>query len=243
MSLNLDATFRPAAKTLALIVLSTDETLEQEAARICTPAGLALLHSRIAAQPDVTPDDLATMAAHLPAAAALLPRHVDVVGYGCTSGATVIGPGRVAELVHRSLPGARVTDPISAVTAALHTLGARRIAYVSPYVPSVTAPMRAHLAGAGVETICEGSFNIAADRDVARISQDALAGGIARVVAGHAVDAVFVSCTNLASFDILEAVEARLGLPVVSSNQALMWQMLRLAGIGGVAGPGRLFRL
>ena len=42
----------------------------------------------------------------------------------------------------------------------------------------------------------------------------------------------------------IEKAEAELGLPVVSSNQALLWHML---GLGGVSqpcgwGPGRLFR-
>jgi maleate isomerase len=241
MSLPLDAAFDPPGKTLGLIVLSTDENLEREAAQICTPAGVNLLHSRIPSQPDVIPDDLATMAAHLPASAGLLPAHTDVVGYGCTSGATIIGPERVADLVHGVLPGARVTDPISAVATALEALGARRIAYVSPYVTSVTAPMRAHLARAGIDTVTEGSFNFATDRDVARITERAVRDAIARVTDGQAVDAVFVSCTNLRTFSIIDTVEADLGLPVISSNQALIWQMLRLAGIAGVAGPGRLF--
>lgn len=243
MSLPLPPAFDPPDKTLGLIVLSTDESLEPEAAALLAGQPLRLLHSRIKAQPEVTPDDLATMAAGLPAAAALLPQHVDVIGYGCTSGATIIGPDRVAALINGAVPGARVTNPISAVEAALGALGARRIAYVSPYVASVTAPMRAHLAGAGIETVCEGSFNISTDAEVARISEAAVAEGILRVAAGQEIDAVFLSCTNLRSFGIIEAVEARLGRPVVSSNQALLWQMLRLAGSTGIAGPGRLFRL
>lgn len=243
MSQPLSPAFDSPGKTLALIVLSTDENLEPEAAQLCTPAGIPLLHSRIAAQPTVTPEDLATMADELPTAARLLPAHTDVVGYGCTSGATIIGPDRVAALVRSVLPGAVVTNPISAVEAALGALGARRIAYVSPYVPEVTAPMRAHLAGAGIETVCEGSFNIGSDRDVARISEAATRAGINDVVAGQDLDAVFISCTNLRSFSIIDAVEAATGLPVISSNQALLWQMLKLAGITGVAGPGRLFTM
>ncbi|RME18911.1 MAG: Asp/Glu racemase [Alphaproteobacteria bacterium] len=241
MSQRLSPAFDAPDNTLALIVLSTDESLEPEAAQICTPAGIRLLHSRIPSLAEVTPETLATMAEHLPAAAALLPGHVDVVGYGCTSGATVIGPERVAELVNGPLPGARVTNPITAVETALKALGARRIAYVSPYVASVTAPMRAHLARAGVETVAEGSFDVGHDPDVARITEAAVAAGAETVASGQAVDAVFVSCTNLRSFGIIDALEARLGLPVISSNLALIWHMLHLAGLGATPGPGRLF--
>jgi len=243
MSQPLTPEFDPPGPTLGLIVLSTDESLEPEAASLLACSGTRLLHTRIPSQDNVTPETLATMSRDLPRTAALLPAHVDVIGYGCTSGATVIGPERVATLVHSTVPSARVTNPITAVEAALTALEARRIAYVSPYVASVTAPMREHLARAGIETVCEGSFNVGHDPNVARITEAAVAAGIRRVTEGQDVDAVFVSCTNLRSFGVIDAIEAELGLPVVSSNQALLWDMLRLAHVDGIAGPGRLFEL
>ena len=59
----------------------------------------------------------------------------------------------------------------------------------------------------------------------------------------EAVDAVFVSCTNVRLVEQVEALEAEIGKPVTSSNHALAWHCLRLAGIGDdVPGYGRLFR-
>ena len=69
---------------------------------------------------------------------------------------------------------------------------------------------------------------------------------IAEIGREAGVEAVFASCTNLRSMAIIDAGETMLGRPVISSNQALFWRMLRLAGAGARAagwGPGRLFAI
>ena len=55
-------------------------------------------------------------------------------------------------------------------------------------------------------------------------------------------DAVFVSCTNLRAANVIQDAESALGIPVVSSNQALGWHMLRLARVrDAIQGYGELF--
>ncbi|MBZ0123937.1 MAG: aspartate/glutamate racemase family protein [Roseovarius sp.] len=204
-----------AGLRLGLIVLSTDETLEAEARALLAP-GCACATG--------WPPDLAA------------------VGYGCTSGATVIGPERVAGLIGVAHPGVPVTDPMSAVVAALNALGAARIALVSPYVASVTGPMRAHMAENGIEVVRAVSFEQREDRIVGRIAEASTLAAILAAAAGGGIDAVFASCTNLRTLGILDEAENRLGVPVVSSNAALMWHLARIAGRAqAVRGPGRLF--
>lgn len=226
---------------LGLIVLATDESLEGEAARMLHGRDINLLHARIPFAPEVTPATLAQMRVDLPATAALLPNGLDAIGYGCTSGATVIGSRSIARIIGETHPGTAVTDPIRAVEAALAVLGARRIAFVSPYLPEVSAPLRDRLADKGIETLSEVSFGEAEDRKVARISEASTRSAMLAAVR-PGVEAIFASCTNLRTFGIIDAVERETGLPVVSSNQALIWHMLRLAGAEtGGQGPGRLF--
>jgi len=153
----------------------------------------------------------------------------------------VIGPARVAEQVRTAHPGVPVTDPLSAVIAALRALGARRIGLVTPYLASVTAPMRGRLEAAGIAVADTISFEQSEDRTVARITE-ASALEAMRAVGAGGCDAVFASCTNLRTFGVIAAAEAELGVPVVSSNQALLWHMLGLAGVDAAGwGPGRLF--
>ncbi|MFX0541284.1 maleate cis-trans isomerase family protein [Roseovarius sp. S4756] len=229
---------------LGLIVLATDETLEFEARQMLAGRDVQLLHARIPVAAQITPNTLAQMDAAMPVAAALLPQGLEVIGYACTSGATVIGQARVAAQVQSVYPEAAVTDPISAVIAALSQVGARRIGMVTPYVASVTAPMRALLAANGVETLHEVSFAEGDDRRVARIDPASTRAALLEAAKAPGIDALFASCTNLQTFPIIAEVEAQTGLPVITSNQALLWHMLRLAKSGAEGwGPGRLFAL
>jgi maleate isomerase len=229
---------------LAMIVLSTDETIENEARLVLRDRPVSLVHSRVPAHADVTPDTLKLMEAALPETAALLPKDQDVIAYACTSGATVIGPGVVADLIQGAHPEAKVTNPITAVVAACQALGVGSVAYVSPYVPSVTQPMRLFLAGHGIETLVETSFRIKEDRAVARIQENITKNMALNAVVDAKPEAIFVSCTNLRTFGILQELERETGLPVISSNQALLWHMLKLAGVDATGwGPGRLFEV
>jgi len=54
--------------------------------------------------------------------------------------------------------------------------------------------------------------------------------------------AIFVSCSSFPTLGIIESMERKLGKPIVASNQASMWKMLRLVGDKrAVPGAGRLF--
>ncbi len=230
--------------TCGVIVLETDETLEPEFARMMDLDGVALYHSRIPMTAHVRPDTLAQMASELPAAARLLPSAADfdVIGYGCTSAATVIGSDNVARAINTVFPKAKVTDPLAAIIAAGRRLGATRLGFVTPYTPDISLGMREKLEQGGFEIARFLSFEESDDRVVARITERAIGGAVERVADTAACDAVVVSCTNLRCRHIIPQIEARIGIPVISSNTALAWHMLRLSGIDDLMPQhGKLF--
>jgi len=232
--------------TLGLIVLQTDETIEPEFARLMDIDGVALYHSRIPMQPGITSESLKSMQANLPASAALFPSSADfdVIGYGCTSASTVIGPQGVADAIQSVHPNAKVADPISSIIAACDAFDAKTIAFVTPYVAEVSARMREMIENSGHEVVAFGSFEEGDDRVVARIKPGDILSAVERVAAQSKCDAVVVSCTNLRTAGIVEIAEQRIGKPVISSNLALGWNMLRLAGIRAQeTGKGMLFQL
>ena len=229
------------AAKLGLIVLSTDQTLEWEARRILCGHDANLMHSRIESAPMVTPDSLRDMGGRLETAARLLPSPLRAIGYGCTSASVMLGPAEVAGIVGRAHPETPVANPISAVAAALNALGARRVGLVTPYAPEVARPVAEFLGGAGFEIARETGFGEGDDRRVARIREQDTLRAIEHV--GRGVDAVFASCTNLRTLGVIDDAERRLGVPVVSSNSALIWHLLGLAGAGiPQSGPGALYR-
>ncbi len=228
-----------------LIVLQADETLEAEFRGLFQRPGLALYHARIPSAAKVTADTLKQMEEALPRTASLLPSKgpLDVVAYACTSGATIIGTDRVAAAIQTQHPRAEITDPISAVIAACAHLGVRKLGFVTPYVAEVSKAMRALLERNALAITAFGSFDRSEEAVVARISTQSVRDAICTVGGADDVDAVFASCTNLRSFDIIDKAEALIGKPVISSNQALAWHMFRLAGLPSPPnGPGRLFR-
>lgn len=224
-----------------LIVLETDETMENELRPLFCAPGVSLNHARIPSAPEVTPETLAQMEADMTPTAAQLPRDMQVIGYGCTSGATIIGEDRVSDLVRKAQPGAVVTNPISAVMAACRHLGAQRIGLLTPYVPAVTSAMQALLDRSGFEVSALASFEQSSEETVARITESATLAGI-KTLGAQDCDIIFASCTNLRTFSIIEEAEAATGKPVISSNLALGWHMLTAAGdTPAGTGPGRLF--
>jgi len=229
--------------TLGLIVLQADETIEPEMARMTALDGVSLYHSRIQMAAEINPETLASMLAGIPGSTSLLPDiDFDVIGYACTSGATVIGPENVARAVQSARPSAKVTDPVSATIAALRHLGAKRIGFVTPYVAEVSAAMRGLLEREGFEIAGFASFEEGDDRVVSRIAPASITQAIKDVHSQADCDAVFVSCTSLRVLGVVGEAEAAIGRSVISSNIALGWHMLTLAGIQTTgAAPGRLF--
>ncbi len=223
-----------ARARLGLIVLRTDQTVEHEGRQVMAALdGVALYHARIDNDFTITPETLMAMKPRIPAAAALLPAAwaFSAVGFACTSGATVIGDGPIAEAVGAVHPAAAVTNPMAAAVAAFDTLGIKRVGVVTPYAPAVNAAIAAELARRGLEVPALVSFEEPDDNIVARITPAAIARAVERVAGMPGVEGVFVSCTSIRTVAHAAGLEARVGKPVTASNHALYWHMLRCAGI------------
>lgn len=220
-------------KTLGLIVLQEDETIEGDFRRLM-PQDARVYASRVPSGLEVTQDSLSAMAAKLPAAAALFPAaaRFDAVGYGCTSGTAVIGQARVADQVRSATRTRAVTEPVSALIAACAALGVSRLAFLSPYIEDVSARLREVLLQNGVASPVFGSFDEAEEARVARIAGASVVDAATRLASDGAAEAVFLSCTNLRTLDVVEAIGQATGKPVLSSNLVLAWHMRRLAGMG-----------
>lgn len=230
---------------IGLIILQTDQTIEHEFSYLMRRDGVALYHARIPNSMEVTPNTLRQMEQDLPEAAALLPQEFgfDAIGYGCTSGATMIGENRVDEIIRKIHSDVKTSNPITACKAALTALGLNRIALVTPYAPSVTQEMQQNLLAAGFKTNAVASFNQSDDFTVARITANSILEAVKTIGERDDCDGVFISCTSLRALQVIEDAEAHLGKPVISSNQSLAWHLMRLSGLSDCpANSGQLFQ-
>ncbi len=221
------------APRLGLVVLQVDETIEQDFRHLFPPHAARLHISRVPSGVELTPDTIAAMETTLPAAAGLLPPATgfDVVGYGCTSGTTLIGADRVRALVAGASNTRAVTDPLTAALAACRALGLTRVGIVSPYIASVATPIRDAFTAGGLTVADALSFGEEVEARVARIAPSSIADAARALAHRGPLDGIFLSCTNLRTLAIIPPLEAELGIPVLSSNLVLGWHMAGLAGI------------
>lgn len=219
--------------TLGLVVLQAEETIEDEFRHYLRDRSAILHHTRIPSGEAVTHDTLNAMEADLGAAIGLFPigTGFDVIGYACTSASSVIGEDRVANLIRSARPGVRPTNPATAAKAGLRALGVQRIAVLTPYNIAVTGDIVKMFETGGFEVLGVTTFDEEVEANVARITPQSILDAAVAAGKGSEVEAVFISCTNLRCAGVIAAAEERLGKPVVSSNLALLWHMLTLAGI------------
>lgn len=230
--------------SLGLIVLATDHTIEHEWRAMLTGIeGVGFYQSRLWNSASITPETLALMERDIAGAARLIRpgERIDVMAFACTSGAMVIGDDVVAARIREARPGLPTTAPLAAAVAGLRALGARQVALLTPYVDRINRMMRAYLETRGLTVPVMGSFNHENDDEVARIDAASVRDAALELGRHPSVDAVFVSCTSLRVAEVVASLEDALGKPVTSSNHALAWHSLRLAGFADpLPGWGRL---
>lgn len=223
----------PQPATIGMVVLQADQTLENDFQRLI-PARQIIQHvTRIPSDREVTFDTLSAMRQTLPDAVSLFPQaaQFDVVGYGCTSGTSVIGTENIHNLIKSRCKTKAVTEPVSALIAACRKLDIKSIAFLSPYVEEVSATLRATLQQNGINTPVFGSFNEEHEEKVVRIDRESITDAAIKLGNHQEVDAVFLSCTNLKTLDVIANIEAKISKPVLSSNQVLAWHICALAGV------------
>ncbi len=232
---------------IGLIVLATDFTIEHEWRMIMSGLdGVALYQSRILNDNQITPETLRAMEPRIASATdVILPGSaLDVVAYGCTSASMAIGEENVFEKIRAVRPAAKCTTPITAAFAAFRALTAKRIGVLTPYRADVNRIVADYIRARGFEVPVFGSFNEQDDGIVSRITPASIRAGVDTLLKTAKVDAVFVSCTSVRLAEAAAAIEAETGVPITSSNHAMAWHALRLAGVSdSLPQWGRLFTL
>ena len=227
-------------KKLGLIVPSWNTVMEYEVQRMA--GGAMSVHTARIPHTADTEEKLLWLGTQAPAAAGLLAHaKVDVICYGCAAGGFLKGPVEDRALGARieQETGIPVAVSSAAVAEALRTLGARRVSLASPYAPWLNERLRQYLTAAGFEVMAMQGLDTQNHSAVTTERIEALIAEVDRPEA----QAIFVSCSNFPTLGTIESMEHRLGKPIVASNQASMWKMLRLLGDSRVVpGAGRLFR-
>jgi maleate cis-trans isomerase len=137
--------------------------------------------------------------------------------------------------------GRRAIVTADAILAAFRVLDARRVLLVTPYVERVHQREIDFFAAHGVAVIGGSCLGVDGNTEMARIEPNAIAAQVREAASNVVADACFISCAAIRSAGLIAGLEASLGIPVITSNQVLVWHALRTLGIcRSVAGFGRL---
>jgi maleate isomerase len=223
---------------IGLIIPSTNRTVEKELLPMY-PSDIGVHIARVRLK-GVEPEDLRINVAA--AARTLADAACSVIVFNCTASSMEHGNDeniRLLDAIHQG-SGAIPVTTASAIMDAMNALDARSLALLTPYSKVVTQRQRAFFEEARIKV--HQSIYTEANRspDYCFIPSATWLDELTRSPV-PATDVYLLSCANLACFEIINEAEERLGLPVLTSNQCVLWSSLRNAGIDDVlSNIGRL---
>ena len=124
-----------------------------------------------------------------------------------------------------------VVSSAGALIEALHHLGARRVAVLTPYVRSLTETVCDYIRHEGIDVVDSISLEVADNLAVARLDPGNLVELADRVDTSRADALVLSACVQMPSLPVLDAVQQRFGIPVLSAASATVWRILSRLGL------------
>jgi maleate isomerase len=211
------------------------------------PPGVALYATRILARGDLTLDAVRKMEENVDRAVdELAATGVDVIAY-CDMVTTFImeadwNEAKVAEIEKRS-----ETPAVSAWTAlrdALKTLGIKRFALGTPYPAAIHALAPQFFKTHGFDVVSDSTLDILKMRDVPNVTPRQIRDFVAGLDRKGA-EAIVLLATDLPCFTVIAELEKEFGLPVLTSNQTILWSAMRATGKSPASIPalGKLFNV
>jgi maleate isomerase len=227
---------------VGLLALATDANIEDNL-RALLPASVGMYTTRLSHTNPITVETLRSTAGGITEAGReIMTGHdIDVLVYGCTAGAAAIGHEEIVRLLKEAKPTAHCVSPVSAASAALRHLGITRPSILTPNIPEINDVIAGYFSQAGFEVQGIAGLGIRDDLDITRVAPRSLLEA-ARHACAPESDGLLISCTSLRATAVIDQIEALIDRPVVTSNQALVWEITRELGVTlPGAGLGRLF--
>jgi maleate isomerase len=213
---------------VGLMIPSSNTVMEADFSR-GLPPGTALHTARMFMEDTTVAGESKMLDEHaLPAARDLGTARPDVVVFGCTSGGALRGQEYDAQMCARisELSGAPTMSTIQAVRDAVAASGAANIGVVTPYVDELNERVKESLEAAGPRVVSITGLGMTDNFRIAEVRRDEIVAfavrALGRLAAEGSIDLVVAPCTNFGAMSARGDIAERLGLPVITSNQAVL---------------------
>jgi len=231
---------------IGLIIPSDNTVMESEFNKIIlfNVKGVSVHTSRIFFE-NLTVENLFKMEEELERAAReLKTAEVDIIAFGCTSGSLIGGKDYDKKIINKieSSTNVKATTTSTAVLHALQELGVKKIAVGTPYSSEINEKVRKFLEDNGYSVVKIVGLSITPDVNIGK-QYPSVAYRLGKKANSHDADAIFLSCTDFRTIEIIDVLEKELNKPVISANQATLWHILRLMNIrASIKGYGSLLK-
>ena len=228
---------------IGLITLGSDFRIEKDFNNIIYGRDIDLYVNRIHCYNPLTNETLAKMADDITDVVNdILPdQKIDCVAYGCTSGTVAVGYNTIKSKINLAKPDAKVTTPITSAIKALKELNIKKISIFTPYTKKINDSVVNYFKKENIIINSLTYLDIASDLDIGKVDENYLFEVLSKIDLEDS-DALFVSCTALPVLSIIDKLEKKFNKVVLSSNQTLIWETLRLIGNKKpVVGFGKIF--
>tara|TARA_B100000424_G_scaffold208928_1_gene166255 strand:+ start:354 stop:1100 length:747 start_codon:yes stop_codon:yes gene_type:complete len=228
---------------VGLIALATDFMIEKDFIKVIKDKDIDFFVNRIECYNPLTKENLVRMSEKVTEVTNnILPNEdIDCVVYGCTSGTIAAGYDSIEKKVKAAKPKAKLTTPSSAAVKALKKFNVKKLAIFTPYSKKLNDEVVNFFLSEKFDIVSNTYLDIAADYDIGKVDEDFLFKTLSKMDLADA-DALFISCTALPVLNIIDKLEKKLNKPVLSSNQALIWNTLEEIGQNNdIRGFGKLF--
>ena len=212
---------------IGLIALASDYMIEKDFVKIIKDKKIDLFVNRIECFNPLTKENLIKMSEKVTEVTKdILPNEkIDCVAYGCTSGTIAAGYEAIEKKIKNAKPEAIVTTPSTASIKALKKLNIKKIAIFTPYSKKLNDEVLDFFKNENFEIKANSYFNIESDIDIGKVDPNYLYEVLSKMDLKGA-EALFVSCTALPALSIIDKLEKKLNITVLSSNQTLIWDTL-----------------
>ena len=228
---------------IGLIALASDFTIEKDFINVIKDKDIDFFVNRIECYNPLTSENLIKMSQKVTEVTKdILPdQKIDCVAYACTSGTIAAGYNSIEQKIKLAKPETKVTTPSTAVIKALKKLKIQKLFIFTPYSKRLNDEVVEYFKKENFNVTSNSYFDIESDIDIGKVDQNYLYEVLSKIDLKDA-DALFVSCTALPVLSIIDKLEKKLNKPVLSSNQALIWDTLENIGKNNsVHGFGKLF--
>lgn len=239
---------------VGLIVPSSNTTMETEIpamlrAREDIAEERFTFHSSRMRMKHVNKDELTKMDNDsLRCAIELSDARCDVLAYACLVAIMCQGPGyhnisetNLSKAIEENNSFAPIISSAGALIEGIHTIGAKKVSIITPYMKPLTAQVVEYLQASGVEVIDSISLEVADNLEVGKLDPMNLMEHVKSLNIEGADAVVLSACVQMPSLLAIQKVEDQIGLPVLSAATATVYKILKKLNLrSDVPGAGSL---